>query len=33
MVESGVLLDDGMIYLDARQSRCYPTVEIRVADL
>jgi carboxylate-amine ligase len=33
MVESGVLLDDGMIYFDARLSRLYPTVEIRVADV
>jgi carboxylate-amine ligase len=33
MVESGVLLDDRMIYFDARLSRRYPTVEIRVADV
>jgi glutamate---cysteine ligase / carboxylate-amine ligase len=33
MVESGVLLDEGMIYFDARLSRRYPTVEIRVADV
>jgi carboxylate-amine ligase len=33
MVGSGVLLDDGMIYFDARLSRRYPTVEIRVADV
>jgi glutamate---cysteine ligase / carboxylate-amine ligase len=33
MVESGVLLDDGMIYFDARLSRRYPTVEIRAADV
>jgi carboxylate-amine ligase len=33
MVESGVLLDEGMIYFDARLSRSYPTVEIRVADV
>jgi carboxylate-amine ligase len=33
MVESGVLLDDAMIYFDARLSRRYPTVEIRVADV
>ena len=33
MVESGVLLDDGMVYFDARLSRRYPTVEIRVADV
>jgi glutamate---cysteine ligase / carboxylate-amine ligase len=28
-----VLLDEGMIYFDARLSRRYPTVEIRVADV
>jgi carboxylate-amine ligase len=33
MVQSGVLLDEGMIYFDARLSRRYPTVEIRVADV
>ena len=33
MVDSGVLVDDGMIYFDARLSRRYPTVEIRVADV
>ncbi len=33
MVQSGVLLDEGMIYFDARLSRHYPTVEIRVADV
>jgi glutamate---cysteine ligase / carboxylate-amine ligase len=33
MVDSGVLLDDGMIYFDARLSQRYPTVEIRVADV
>jgi carboxylate-amine ligase len=33
MVDTGVLLDDGMIYFDARLSRHYPTVEIRVADV
>ena len=33
MVESGVLIDDGMIYFDARLSHRYPTVEIRVADV
>jgi carboxylate-amine ligase len=27
------LLDEGMIYLDARLSRRYPTVEVRVADV
>ncbi len=33
MVDCGVLVDDGMIYFDARLSRRYPTVEIRVADV
>ncbi|MCO5995197.1 carboxylate-amine ligase [Actinoallomurus rhizosphaericola] len=33
MVESGTLLDEGMIYFDARLSRHYPTVEVRVADV
>jgi carboxylate-amine ligase len=33
MIGSGALLDEGMIYFDARLSRHYPTVEIRVADV
>ena len=33
MVSTGVALDEGMIYFDARLSRHYPTVEIRVADV
>lgn len=33
MVRSGVLLDEGMVYFDARLSAHYPTVEIRVADV
>ena len=33
MVESGVILDKGMVYFDARLSDAYPTVEIRVADV
>ncbi|MFJ9536176.1 glutamate--cysteine ligase [Streptomyces sp. NPDC101225] len=33
MVASGVILDEGMVYLDARLSQRYPTVEIRVADV
>jgi carboxylate-amine ligase len=33
MVGSGVLLDDGMVYFDARLSHRYPTVEVRVADV
>ncbi|MFJ3671017.1 glutamate--cysteine ligase [Streptomyces sp. NPDC090106] len=33
MVASGVILDEGMVYFDARLARRYPTVEIRVADV
>jgi carboxylate-amine ligase len=33
MVGTGALQDEGMIYFDARLSRHYPTVEIRVADV
>ncbi|MFF5313568.1 glutamate--cysteine ligase 2 [Streptomyces massasporeus] len=33
MVATGVILDDGMIYFDARLSQQYPTVEIRVSDV
>jgi carboxylate-amine ligase len=33
MVASGVILDTGMVYFDARLSTRYPTVEIRVADV
>lgn len=33
MVASGVILDEGMIYFDARLSQTYPTVEVRVADV
>jgi carboxylate-amine ligase len=33
MVASGVVLDEGMVYFDARLSATYPTVEIRVADV
>jgi YbdK family carboxylate-amine ligase len=33
MLKSGGLLDEGMVYFDARLSRHYPTVEIRVADV
>ena len=33
MLGTGALLDEGMIYFDARLSRRYPTVEIRVADV
>ncbi|MEU4094494.1 glutamate--cysteine ligase [Streptomyces sp. NPDC026673] len=33
MVATGALRDEGMIYFDARLSRTYPTVEVRVADV
>ncbi|MEO3977802.1 glutamate--cysteine ligase [Streptomyces sp. CAU 1734] len=33
MVGTGALLDEGMVYFDARLSAAYPTVEIRVADV
>ncbi|MET7913787.1 glutamate--cysteine ligase [Streptomyces avermitilis] len=33
MVATGVILDEGMVYFDARLSQRYPTVEIRVADV
>ncbi|HYZ52246.1 MAG TPA: glutamate--cysteine ligase [Streptosporangiaceae bacterium] len=33
MLRTGALLDEGMIYFDARLSRHYPTVEIRVGDV
>jgi len=33
MIESGTLIDEGMIYFDARLSPNYPTVEVRVADV
>lgn len=33
LLESGTMLDRGMIYFDARLSERYPTVEIRVADV
>jgi glutamate---cysteine ligase / carboxylate-amine ligase len=33
MIDSGTLLDEGMIYFDARLSRHYPTVEVRVGDV
>ncbi|HET7399850.1 MAG TPA: glutamate--cysteine ligase [Intrasporangium sp.] len=33
LVESGVLLDHGMLYFDARLSHRFPTVEVRVADV
>ncbi len=33
MEESGAMLDDGMVYWDARPSAKFPTVEIRAADV
>jgi carboxylate-amine ligase len=33
LVESGVLMDEGMVYFDARLCRHHPTVEVRVADV
>jgi glutamate---cysteine ligase / carboxylate-amine ligase len=33
MLSTGVLLDTGMVYFDARLSEHYPTVEIRVSDV
>ncbi|MFP8885159.1 glutamate--cysteine ligase [Streptomyces mangrovi] len=33
MIRTGALLDEGMIYFDARLARNYPTVEVRVADV
>ncbi|WP_263118553.1 glutamate--cysteine ligase [Cellulomonas fimi] len=33
LVGSGTILDDGMVYFDARLSAHYPTVEVRVADV
>ncbi|MHA7223390.1 glutamate--cysteine ligase 2 [Arthrobacter sp. RHLT1-20] len=33
LVDSGVLLDEGMIYFDARLCRHHPTVEVRVSDI
>ncbi|MYY13469.1 YbdK family carboxylate-amine ligase [Streptomyces sp. SID4919] len=33
MIGTGALLDEGMVYFDARLSASYPTVEIRIADV
>ncbi|MFF1251987.1 glutamate--cysteine ligase [Pseudarthrobacter sp. NPDC058329] len=33
LLDSGVMLDEGMIYFDARLSRNHPTVEVRVSDV
>ncbi|NNH05978.1 glutamate--cysteine ligase [Cellulomonas fimi] len=33
LLATGTVLDEGMVYFDARLSRHYPTVEVRVADV
>ena len=33
MVDSGGVLDEGMVYFDVRLARHYPTIELRVADV
>jgi carboxylate-amine ligase len=33
LVATGVILDHGMLYLDARLSRKQPTIEVRIADV
>ena len=33
MLATGTVLDEGMLYFDARLARAYPTVEVRVADV
>lgn len=33
LVGTGVPIDDGMVYFDARLSQTYPTLEVRVADV
>ncbi|MHA7650580.1 glutamate--cysteine ligase 2 [Mycobacterium sp. ML4] len=33
LVDTGVILDDGMVYWDVRPSADFPTVEVRVADV
>lgn len=33
MVATGTVLDEGMVYFDARVSRTYPTIEVRVGDV
>ncbi len=33
MISSGAAMDHGMVYLDARLAREYPTVELRIADV
>jgi carboxylate-amine ligase len=33
LLATGVVLDEGMVYFDARLSRNHPTVEVRIADV
>ena len=33
MVESGTIIDPGMVYFNARLSERYPTIEVRIADV
>jgi carboxylate-amine ligase len=33
LLASGTIVDEGMLYFDARLSRTYPTLEVRVADV
>jgi carboxylate-amine ligase len=33
LLATGVLLDEGMVYFDARLSRNHPTIEVRIADV
>ncbi len=33
MLSTGTLIDEGMVYFDARLARHFPTVEVRVADV
>jgi len=33
LLETGVLLDEGMVYFDARLSTRFPTIEVRIADV
>jgi carboxylate-amine ligase len=33
LLDSGTILDEGMVYFDVRLSRSYPTLEVRVADV
>lgn len=33
MLDTGAMLDDGMVYWDARPSANYPTIEVRVSDV